>query len=157
VQEVNERGNLRVTATVDGVPYRLPDETANTLLQITREALSNVVKHAAATQAHVRLAYDTHGVTLTVVDDGRGFDPEAVWGAEHRGLRNLRMRTAEAGGMLSIQSGLSYGAHRSVAGGSGQDDSAPGSGTTISVFVPFLHGPTTLQESKGSATFEAKY
>jgi signal transduction histidine kinase len=136
VQEVNERSDLRATATVDGVPYRLPDETANTLLQITREALSNVVKHAAATQAQVRLAYGAKGVTLTVADDGRGFDPEAAWGAEHRGLRNLRMRTAEAGGTLSIQSGLSCGAHRSVAAGSGQDNSAPGSGTTISVFVP---------------------
>jgi two-component system NarL family sensor kinase len=79
------------------VPYRLPDEMANTLLQITREALSNVVKHAAATQARVRLAYGARGVTLTVADDGRGFDPEEVWGAEHRGLRNLRTRTAEAG------------------------------------------------------------
>ena len=117
VQEVNERSDLRATATVDGVPYRLPDETANTLLQITREALSNVVKHAAATQAQVRLAYGAKGVTLTVADDGRGFDPQAVRGAEHRGLRNLRTRTAEAGGTLSIQS-------------------AAGSGTTISVFVP---------------------
>src|SRR5436309_1211250 len=82
-----------------------------------REALSNVVKHAAATQAHVRLAYDTHGVTLTVADDGRGYDPDAAPGAEHRGLRNLRTRTAEAEGTVSIQS-------------------APGAGTTISVFVP---------------------
>jgi signal transduction histidine kinase len=117
VHEVNERGDLRATATVDGVPYRLPDETANTLLQITREALSNVVKHAAATQAHVRLAYDTQGVTLTVADDGRGFDPQAARGAEHHGLRNLRTRTAEMRGTFSIQS-------------------TPGGGTTISVSVP---------------------
>src|SRR5437763_4619348 len=94
-QEINDRGDLRVTATVDGVPYGLADETANTLLQITREALSNVVKHAAATQAQVHLAYGAKGVTLTVTDDGRGFDPEEVWGAEHRGLRNLRTRTAK--------------------------------------------------------------
>jgi signal transduction histidine kinase len=128
VQAVGDRGDLRATATVDGVPYRLPDETANTLLQLTREALSNVVKHAAATQVHVRLAYGTNGVTLTVADDGRGFDPEAARGAEHHGLRNLRTRTAEAGGTLSIHS-------------------APGSGTTITVFVPYVHAPTTDQSS----------
>ena len=122
VQEVGARGDLRAAATVDGVPYRLPDETANTLLQITREALSNVVKHAAATQAQVRLAYGATGVTLTVADDGCGFDPQATWGAEHRGLRNLRTRTAEAGGTLGIQS-------------------APGSGTTIRVFVPAPQTP----------------
>src|SRR5918911_639540 len=51
----------------------LPEETANALLQITREALSNVIKHAAATTAQVRLAYAGEGITLTITDDGRGF------------------------------------------------------------------------------------
>jgi signal transduction histidine kinase len=53
---------------------------------------------------------------LTVADDGRGFDPDAVRGEEHRGLRNLRERVAEIGGTLSLQS-------------------APGT-TTIGVRVP---------------------
>jgi signal transduction histidine kinase len=117
VQEVGERSDLAATYAVEGEPYRVPDETANALLQITREALSNVVKHAAATTAHVRLAYAGEGLTLMIADDGRGFDPEQAWGEEHRGLRNLRMRAVEVGGVFSVQSAL-------------------GAGTTISVSVP---------------------
>jgi signal transduction histidine kinase len=117
VQEVGERSDLVATYAVEGEPYRVLDETANALLQITREALSNVIKHAAATTAHVRLAYAGEGITLTIADDGRGFDPEQARGEEHRGLRNLRMRAVEVGGVFSVQSAL-------------------GAGTTISVSVP---------------------
>ncbi len=90
---------------------------ANTLLHITREALSNVARHARATRAQVRLGYDSRGVTLTVADDGIGFDPEERRGPEHQGLRNLRTRVKETGGTLNIVS-------------------QPGAGTTISVRVP---------------------
>jgi signal transduction histidine kinase len=127
VQEVGERSDLTATYAVEGTPYHVPDETANALLLITREAMSNVVKHAAATTAHVRLAYAGEGVTLTIADDGRGFDPEQARGEEHRGLRNLRTRTGEMGGVFSVQS-------------------AVGAGTTISVFVPWHpvpHAPVT--------------
>ena len=117
VQEVGERSDLAATYAVEGEPYRVPDETANALLQIAREALSNVVKHATATTAHVHLAYAGEGVTLTIADDGRGFDAEQAWGEEHHGLRNLRMRAVEVGGVFSVQSAL-------------------GAGTTISVSVP---------------------
>jgi signal transduction histidine kinase len=117
VREVGERSDLAATYAVEGTPYRVPDETANALLQITREALSNVIKHAAATTAHVRLAYAGEGVMLTIADDGRGFDSEEARGETHRGLRNLRMRAVEVGGVFSVQSAL-------------------GAGTTLSVAVP---------------------
>ena len=109
-----------MTCTIDGDPYRLPDERANALLQIAREALSNVAKHARATRVDVHLAYDAHGVTLTVADDGRGFDPTARRAEQHRGLRNLRARAEEAGGTFALHS-------------------APGAGTTLAASVPAPH------------------
>ncbi len=117
VREVDQRGDLAATFVREGETYRLPDEVANALLQITREALSNVTRHARATQAAVRLSYDPLGVSLTIADNGQGFDPNAAHGEEHRGLRNLRERAAEIGGTLSLQS-------------------APGAGATIAVRVP---------------------
>lgn len=109
VREVGERAGLAATFMLEGEPYRLPDEVANALLQITREALSNVVRHASATQAHVRLSYDPRSISLSIADDGRGFDPDATRGEEHRGLRNLRDRAAEIGGALNIRSATSAG------------------------------------------------
>src|SRR5437764_4041162 len=53
------------------------------------------LKHARATHAHVAVVYALPQVTLSVADDGHGFDPDASRGAEHRGLRNLRRRAEE--------------------------------------------------------------
>ncbi len=117
VQEVEQGSALAVTYLVMGQPVPMPLERATMLLQITREALSNVLKHAQARQAAVRLVFGAEHVELTIRDDGQGFDSEAVQGAEHLGLRNVRSRTADAGGSLSVQR-------------------TPGAGTTLQVRLP---------------------
>ncbi len=109
-QAIDARGGLTVSATVEGTPCRLPEAVAHTLPQIAREALSNVVRHAGASQAAVHLHYEEQGVQLSVRDDGRGVAMEA----EHRGLRNLQARVAEAGGRLSVRSGAGTTVHVSV-------------------------------------------
>jgi signal transduction histidine kinase len=116
-REINARGDLTVSATVEGTPGHLPEAVAHTLLQIAREALSNVARHAQAEQAAVHLRYDEQAVSLSVRDDGCGFAAEAEWGDGHRGLRNLRARVAEVGGSIGVQS-------------------RPGAGTTVLVSVP---------------------
>ncbi len=104
VQDVDQRGDVGVTFTLEGEPHRLPDEVANTLLHIAREALSNVSRHARATRAQINLRYDATSVSVRIGDDGVGFDPEEWHDAAHQGLRNLRTRVAELGGTLSISS-----------------------------------------------------
>ena len=86
------------------VERRLPPEGAHELVQIAREALSNVARHSGATHAALRLAADRSGATLVVEDDGRGFDPGERQGSGHFGLANLRDRAAALGGELSIES-----------------------------------------------------
>jgi signal transduction histidine kinase len=117
VNEVNGRSGLIALWEVAGDAYQVPDSIANALLHITREALSNVLKHAQAGKAEVRLQYEATQVTLTISDDGRGFEPEALYGEEHHGLRNLRARTEEAGGTFSMRS-------------------TPGAGATLQVSIP---------------------
>jgi len=117
VGEVNGRAGLVAAWSVTGDVYQVPDSIANALLHITREALSNIIKHAQAETAEVRLQYEANKVTLTISDDGRGFEPRASYGEEHHGLRNLRARTEEAGGTFSVQS-------------------APGAGATLQVSIP---------------------
>ena len=76
VATVGGRGGLAANWRVEGAEYALPGANATALLQVTREALSNVVKHAHAATAKVRLRYEPTGVTLTIADDGRGFETE---------------------------------------------------------------------------------
>jgi signal transduction histidine kinase len=86
------------------VERRLPPEGIHEIVQIAREALSNVARHSGATSAMVRLSTDRNGATLLVEDDGSGFDPSVRHGSGHFGLANLRGRAAALGGELKIES-----------------------------------------------------
>jgi signal transduction histidine kinase len=117
VHESNEQHPTETTFQVSGTPYQVSDEHATALLQIAKEALANAHKHAAASRLDVCLLYDLSGVSITVSDDGRGFDPSEQRGEHHRGLPNLRARAAMAEGSVTVRS-------------------APGAGTVVAAFIP---------------------
>jgi signal transduction histidine kinase/sugar lactone lactonase YvrE len=102
-----------------GERRRLPSNVEHQLLRIGQEALLNAARHSEAATITMRLAYEPDDVSLTIVDDGRGFD--AVRAAEtttdHYGLTTMRERAQQAGGRLSVSS-------------------SPGRGTTITAIVP---------------------
>ena len=78
---------------------------------VTKEAVTNVVRHAAATE--VRLTIDIQGdiVAVTLSDNGQGFVAEPDLGSN--GLLNMRARMEEIGGDWQIQSGRGSGTHLS--------------------------------------------
>ena len=80
---------------------RLPGgELADEALAVLREALSNVARHAAASQAEVTVDVDDdQTLTVTVTDNGTGITP----GGRRSGLRNLADRAAKLGGELRLQ------------------------------------------------------
>jgi signal transduction histidine kinase len=73
------------------------------VIQLAREALSNVSRHAEAATCRVSLYRSGDGAVLEVDDDGRGFDPARAAGAG-QGLRNLRERAEALGGRAEIDS-----------------------------------------------------
>jgi two-component system sensor histidine kinase UhpB len=83
--------------------------------RVAQEALSNVAQHASARRVELGLSADKDGVELTIRDDGRGFDTRA----EHDslGLSGMSERARLLGGRLEV-------------------DSAPGSGTSLTLQVP---------------------
>ncbi len=111
LQEYARRfGELSGVATVvdvagDPAGYAFSPTTELHLLRIIQEALTNVRKHAGARRAWVRLTEDERSVTITVGDDGAGFDPDRLPpGAWPRfGLQTMRERTESIGGTFSIQ------------------------------------------------------
>jgi signal transduction histidine kinase len=78
------------------------------LFGIGREALSNVLKHADATIAQVRIERRARRVLVEIRDDGRGFDPAASH-PDHYGIESMRSRAAEIGGLLTITSVPGHG------------------------------------------------
>jgi signal transduction histidine kinase len=81
------------------VETMVPDELAEHLLAVLREALSNVARHAAASRVDVVVRAGAD-LTLRVVDDGQGFAP----GEGGRGLPNMEQRARALGGKLSVNS-----------------------------------------------------
>jgi len=86
------------------------DETTATLVyRVARESLHNAQKHAEPQHVEMRLTSVGARIVLTVVDDGRGFDPAAEPADGHFGLRLIRDTVAEAGGTLLVDSGIGRG------------------------------------------------
>ncbi len=86
---------LHVSGAVDTA---VPDEVAGDVVAATREALTNVARHASASRADITLALDGMQLSLEIVDDGIG-----VGHADRRsGLNNLAERAKEHGGTFSL-------------------------------------------------------
>ncbi len=79
------------------------------LLRTAQEGLTNVAKHARARTATLRLAYGPDRVTLTVSDDGGGFQPDAPSDGDSAGLQGLAGRLAALGGTLTVDSSSGHG------------------------------------------------
>ena len=90
---------------VEGAEVPLPPHVHRELLRIASEAMANARKHAQPRHIDVRLCYEVDRVTLSVRDDGRGFDPERAPGSEDGRFGLLGMRERAAGiGALVIES-----------------------------------------------------
>lgn len=94
--------------TVQGQERRLDAERELVLFRVAQEALRNVAKHARATEVNVTLAFDAGEVTLTIHDNGIGFDapeaPNAYARAGHFGLMGMQERAQLFGGNVYVKS-----------------------------------------------------
>ena len=113
---------MKVAFQVTGAQKRLDSLTETVLYRVTQEALVNVNRHAETNQAIVRLDYSPTGVTLGVLDSGKGFDPdEPLQPPRGWGLEGMRERVEAVGGRMVLYS-------------------APGRGTTVEVVIPLEQG-----------------
>jgi signal transduction histidine kinase len=80
-----------------------PDETLQ-LIQLTREAMSNVARHAGASKVIVNVEDRREWLRLSIIDDGRGFDTSEGQRPGHHGLTNMHARAESLGGSLTIES-----------------------------------------------------
>jgi signal transduction histidine kinase len=79
------------------------------LLCLLQESLSNVARHAEADSVGLSLSMAPDKVTLTVADDGRGFEPDAV-SPNSLGMASMQQRLSEINGTLTIESTPEAGA-----------------------------------------------
>lgn len=117
-EEVQAGSGFKVVVEVDTDLAASLSGRSHEIVQLTREALSNVARHANARNAAVRLAQTGQRVLLAIEDDGSGFDTRSE--SVGNGLRNMRERANSLGGNLRIAS------HR-------------GQGTSLRITFPLTH------------------
>jgi signal transduction histidine kinase len=103
LEAVEGRAGLETTLEVEGIG-RLPADIEHVLYRIGQEALTNALKHAQARSVSVALRRMRGMVTLTIADDGAGFDPTATGGHGGLGLLGMMERAAQVGGQLRVES-----------------------------------------------------
>ncbi len=109
VQEWSERSRVKADFQSVGLDVkRLPTHLETTVFRIVQEALTNVLKHAAATQVSLCVRCDKHEVVAVVEDDGSGFDPDDVLNVppidQRLGLLGIKERAALVGGRFTVES-----------------------------------------------------
>ena len=116
-----QASGVSVAVVLDDVDGLLPSEFEVNLFRIAQEAMTNVLKHARASQASIALTKGPTGIRLVVEDNGRGFEPARLDSVpvERRGfgLRQMAERAKMMGGRVDLQS-------------------RPGQGTRLTVEVP---------------------
>lgn len=103
-QRFGEQLDIPVEFDARGVRGRLPEEVELVLYRVAQEALTNAAKHAAASRIAIDLDRSASDVTLSVQDDGRGFDAQlpARPGGPGLGLFGMAERVALVGGRFAI-------------------------------------------------------
>ncbi len=119
--QFQEQHGLAVTVRRDDFPKPLGEAARVLVFRVLRELLTNVVKHAHATQVDIAISREGEHLVVQVSDNGQGFDPQAglprIGRTSGYGLFSIRERLGHLGGYLDIKS-------------------APGEGTTATLVVP---------------------
>jgi signal transduction histidine kinase len=112
---------LRIHFTAYAGVEALDSVRRTVLFRVAQEALTNVVRHAAARQATVRILRISDAVRLEIRDDGKSFSAE-------------RLLSAKAGGRLGL---VGMRERVEMVGGRFKIESTPGQGTTVTANIPF--------------------
>jgi signal transduction histidine kinase len=114
---INGHYPIQCELQVDGVPRELPTGNELNIVRIVQEALKNTLQHASANKVLIRFNYGADDLSVTVTDDGVGFDTGKNDNNSGIGLINIRERIKILSGDISI-------------------DSAPGKGSRIHLTIP---------------------
>ena len=118
-QETGQRAGFQVTFEVPDTIERLPDVVEDTLWKVGQEALTNIEKHAQATNVVLHIHHDAGSICMRIEDDGVGLPSEllpfyeadgtrdSASPAGHYGLSGMFERVERIGGRIALKSGLS--------------------------------------------------
>jgi len=112
-----DRNVIKISLHTQGLDKHFDSTIETILYRVIQECVSNVIKHAKATQLDISLIKDEDGVSVTIEDNGVGFNLNNINSFSGIGLRNMRSRIALLQGKIEF-------------------DSSPENGTLVSIYIP---------------------
>lgn len=116
-ERIRQEHGVEIVYRLRGKPFSVAQPAAHELMMVAREAVFNAILHGHAQQIEAELCYASDSLSLTVQDDGRGFDSAEAFSEGHFGLRGMRERIHRFDGRFEI-------------------DSTPHRGTRVCVEIP---------------------
>jgi signal transduction histidine kinase len=102
---VSREHGVEVNLQLQGKPFEMTQLAIHELMMVAREAVFNAIMHGHPQTIQADLAYTFESLTMTIVDDGRGFDsPTSADSANHFGIQGMRERIRSFGGNFEIKS-----------------------------------------------------
>jgi signal transduction histidine kinase len=115
-REMSKRASMDVSVATEHVSENLPDEYKTCIYRVVQEALHNCSRHSRATTVRIRVQQHDNKISLSIQDDGHGFD---VKHSKGMGLLGIEERVARLGGKFRIHS-------------------EPGNGTIMTITLPLV-------------------
>lgn len=112
-----DQDKLKVTLETVGLNERLDEQTETVIYRVIQETVNNVVKHAEASKLDIQIIKDEEGISVTIEDNGKGFDKNKVDIKAGIGLSNIYSRVEFLKGTVDI-------------------DSTEGKGTLVAIHLP---------------------
>ncbi len=112
-----DQQRLKISLETVGIHNRMDHQIETVLYRVIQETVNNVIKHAGATWLNIQFLKDEDGVSITIEDNGKGFDFQTVNKEEGIGIRNMTSRIAFLKGTIEF-------------------DTAPGRGTLVAIHIP---------------------
>lgn len=115
-ENINLSGTLKAQLQAYGLDNRMEQSTEIILYRMVQELLNNVIKHAEAKNVLVQLTREEDRFSLTVEDDGKGFDTAKMDSKDGAGLANIKARAEYLNGAIDIQSVPGEGTSLNIVG-----------------------------------------
>jgi signal transduction histidine kinase len=118
-RKISQSANFILTFKTEGRPLPVTSETQRVIFYVFQEILNNIEKHAKATKVMIFVGWAFGILTISVADNGKGFDPEGVKRNRNSGLNLMHERISHLDGQIEFRS-------------------SNGEGTTVTFIVPNL-------------------
>jgi signal transduction histidine kinase len=130
---VSEASSLRLDTAIEGIDGVLPQHAEINVFRVIQEAISNILKHAEASEASLRIRRENRHIAIEIRDNGKGFDAEPLWSGKlpegaGLGLQGMIERIRMLDGSITIHS-------------------QPAAGTAVHIELPLSAGTDSPEQS----------